>query len=206
MYAEYSRHNTNSVNSVFCIYYLGELYTGYYRIAGNFRIVQFFMACLWTRNKNHENFYERILEVEDGPPSLFQDLCGSPPCASFAARWMRKYKQQKDCGGDRFHDFLLRQWWKASKPTGIAGPLFLAKKCLAWGKLATGSIFHWREDSAGKCDAQRHDQLLRPACLCENKTVKISSKANTAFLWTFAPANISRYMVIWYPPNWNTVF
>jgi len=33
------------------------------------------------------NFYERTLEPEDGPPSLFQDLCGSPPCASFAARW-----------------------------------------------------------------------------------------------------------------------
>jgi len=25
-------------------------------------------------------------ELEDGPPSLFQDLGGSPPCASFAAR------------------------------------------------------------------------------------------------------------------------
>jgi len=42
------------------------------------------------KNINCENFYERILELEEGPPSLFQDLCGSPPCAacSFAARWI----------------------------------------------------------------------------------------------------------------------
>jgi len=37
-------------------------------------------------NKNHENFYERTLELEDSPLSLFQDLCGSPPCASFTAQ------------------------------------------------------------------------------------------------------------------------
>jgi len=36
-------------------------------------------------NKNRENFYERTLELEDVPPLLFQDLCGSPPCTSFAA-------------------------------------------------------------------------------------------------------------------------
>jgi len=28
------------------------------------------------------------------------------------------------------HGFLVRWWWKATKPSKIAGPLFLAKKCL----------------------------------------------------------------------------
>jgi len=43
---------------------------------------------------------------------------------------LRKYKQQKDRGGDRLRGFLLRQWRKATKPTGIAGALFLVMKCL----------------------------------------------------------------------------
>ena len=101
---------------------------------------------------------------------------------------LHKYKQQKDRGGDRLHGFLST---KATKPTGIAEPLFLAKKCLAWGKLATGSIFHWHKDSAEKCDTQRHGQLLRPAYM----KMKISSKANTAVLRNFAPANISHYTI-----------
>jgi len=90
---------------------------------------------------------------------------------------LHKYKQQKDRGGDCHHGFLLRRWQKATKPTAIAGPLFLVKKCLAWGKLATGSNFHWREDSAEKCDIQRRGQLPRPAYMRK----KISSKANIAF-------------------------
>jgi len=97
-------------------------------------------------NKYCENFNERTLELEDGPPLLFQDLCGSLPCTSSAAR--RTFdlpcvstNSKRDSGGDRLHGFLLRRWRKATKPTGIAGPLFLAKKCLAWGKLATRLIF-----------------------------------------------------------------
>ena len=55
----------------------------------------------------------------------------------------------------------------------------LAKKCLAWGKLATGSIFHcfllWREDSAEKRDTPRCGQLLHPAYV-KIKTVKFLLK------------------------------
>jgi len=32
--------------------------------------------------QNLRNINERTLELEDGPPSLFQDLCGSPACAT----------------------------------------------------------------------------------------------------------------------------
>jgi len=59
-------------------------YSGKFSHGANFRV---FRSMLVNReNKNHENFYERTLELEDAPPSLFQDLCGSPPCASFAAQ------------------------------------------------------------------------------------------------------------------------
>ena len=37
---------------------------------------------MWKQKLN-----ERTLELEDGPPSFFQDLCGSLPCASSAAWW-----------------------------------------------------------------------------------------------------------------------
>ena len=135
-----------------------------YRIAGNFCMVQIFVFLQHAgehKSKNHKNFYERTL---DGPSSLFQDLCGSPPCASFAA-WrtctLRKYKQQKD-RGDHLRGFHLRRWRKATKPTGIAGPLSLAKKCLAWGNLATGSIFHWHSKAWS----------IAMSCLHENKNHK----------------------------------
>ena len=57
-----------------------------YHIAGKFCMVQILMFSQHAgehENKNRKNFYEWTL---DGPSSLFQDLCGSPPCASFAAR------------------------------------------------------------------------------------------------------------------------
>ena len=80
-------------------------------------------------NKNRKNFWERTLEIEDVPPSLFQDLCGSPPCVRFTAR--RTFdapcistNSKMDRGGDCLRGFLLRQWQKA-KPTVIAGPPFL---------------------------------------------------------------------------------
>jgi len=45
-------------------------------------------------------------------------------------RALSKYKQQKD-RGDRLHAwFSLRRWQKATKHTGIAGPLLLVKKAL----------------------------------------------------------------------------
>jgi len=119
--------------------------------------------------------YERSL---DGPTSLFHDPYGSPPCASFAAQWTFNApgistKQQID-RGDCLHAFRLRRWRKATKPTGIAGPLFLAKKCLAWGKLVTGSTFHW------------HSKVWSIAMSClraKIKSAKISSKANTALIF-----------------------
>jgi len=110
---------------------------------------------------------------------------------SFAARrtcTLRKYKQQKD-RGDHLRGFHLRRWQKATKPTGIAGPLSLAKKCLAWGKLATGSIFH------------RHEHSLKGVVNCrvlltqKLKPRKFFSKTNTAFSRNFAPAKISHYTV-----------
>ena len=59
-------------------------YSGKFSHSANFRV---FRGILVNReNKNRENSYERTLELEDVPPSLFQDLCGSPSCASFAAR------------------------------------------------------------------------------------------------------------------------
>jgi len=59
-------------------------------------------------NKNCVNFYERTLELEDVPPSLFQDLCGSPPCASFTARqtFYTPCVSTRDHGGDHLHGFL----------------------------------------------------------------------------------------------------
>jgi len=99
--------------------------------------------------------------------------------------------QQKDRGGDRLRGFLLRRWWKATKPTGIAGPLFLAKKCLAWGKLATDQFFM-------DVKTRQRSVTLKGVVNCrilDLAYAKICSKANTAFLRNFAPAKISRYTV-----------
>ena len=127
-------------------------------------------------------------------------------------RTLHKYKQQKDHGGDYLRGFLLRRWWKATKPTGIAGPLFLAKKYFAWGKLATGSIFLRLGREAW------HSKVwsIAVSCYAKIKTAKMSSKANTAFWRNFAPA-ISRYCVevcrvctqplarVWYWDNTSTL-
>jgi len=44
---------------------------------------------LWhAGERKNENSNERTLVLEDGPPSLFQDLCGSAPRASSAAQRM----------------------------------------------------------------------------------------------------------------------
>jgi len=77
--------------------------------------------------KKRENFYERTLELEDGPPSLVQDLCGSPPCASFAAQ----RTSNAPCISTNSKRITEEIVFMATRPTGIAGPLFLAKKCLA---------------------------------------------------------------------------
>jgi len=37
--------------------------------------------------------------------------------------------------------FLLRQWWKATKTTRIAGPLFLAKNAMPEGSWQSGWCF-----------------------------------------------------------------
>ena len=127
---------------------------------------------------------------------ILSDLCGSLSCASSAAWWTSdtpcvntKSKQRRS-----FLWFSVETMVKATKPTGIAGPLLLAKKCHARGKLATGSIFHWCKDLAEKRDTQRHGQLLRLAYV-KVKTTKISSKVNTAFSQNIAPAKVSRYTV-----------
>jgi len=60
-----------------------------HHIAGNFHMCKFshFLRHAGEHeNNNLKNFYKRTLELEDGPPMLFQVLCGSPSCASFAAR------------------------------------------------------------------------------------------------------------------------
>ena len=157
-------------------------------------MVQIFVLFGECENKNHEHFNKRTLELEDGPPSIFRDLCGSLPCASSAARQSfgtpcvsTKSKRRRS-----FSWFSVEATVKASKPTGITGSLFLAKKCLARGKLAMGSIFHWCEDLAEKRDPQRHGLLLRPA-YAKIKTAKTPSKVNTAFSRNIAPAKISRH-------------
>ena len=137
-----------------------------YHVAGNFRMVQifvYFVASWWLQKKNRENFYERTLEPEDGPPSLFQVLCESPPCTSFAA-WQTFDAPWVSTNSKRIQGYqAYRESWAT----------VLVKKCLAWRKLATGSIFHWCEDSTAKCDTQRHGQLPRPA-YAQIKTAKIS--------------------------------
>ena len=124
-------------------------------------------------------------------PSII--ISRSPPCASSTARqrfnapWLSTKSKQR------------RSSWAA----------FLAK-CLPWGKLETGSIFHWHEDSAEKHVTQRCGQLLHPAYM-KIKTAKISCKAKYSSFAkqctrnNFLPYGIHcTYMYLYIPAkHWN---
>ena len=129
-----------------------------YRTTGNFcsvQILHFLWTCWWMWNKNCENSTK---ELSWRWPSIV--ISRSLPCASSAARWTF----DTPCVSTKSEWRTLSSWFsvetmvKATKPTVIAGPLFLATKCLAWRKLASRLIFHWHEDSADKHDTQRLGQ------------------------------------------------
>ena len=98
-----------------------------------------------------------------------------------------------------------RSWWRATKPTTIAGPLFLAKECPVWrqshGPRTSGPWDYfdgnWVKISWTMKSRKREKcgHLLLPAVNTKIKTAKIYSKANTTFSQNSASAKLSRYMV-----------
>ena len=86
----------------------------------------------------------------------------------------------------------------------IAWPLFLAKECHVRGTLATGLMFlkNFLTCEAERCDTWRLGELWHPANT-KTETVKISSNANAAFSWNFAPVKISCYAV--YKIGWVNI-
>ena len=129
---------------------------------------------------------------------LFQDLCGSPPCASSTA-W-RTSASDAHCVSTKSKWRRSSLWFsieamaKGYQAYRDSWSTVLNKKCLARGKLANRSIFHWHEDSAEKCAPQRHGQWPRPA-YANIHTANFFSKANTAFLQNIAPP---KFPAIWY--------
>jgi len=131
------------------------------------------------KNKNHNNFNERTLEVEDSLLLLFQDLCWSPPSASFTARWTfdapcvsTKSKRRLSCEA-------------MTKDYQAYGTAVLSEEIPCLRKVGNLVNFHlmWR--------LSRCDQLPDPA-YAKIKTAKISisSKVNTVFLRNIAPTKI----------------
>ena len=146
---------------------------------------------MWKQKLN-----ERTLELEDGPPSFFQDLCGSLPCASSAAWWTSdtpcvstKSKQRRS-----FSWFSAEAMVKGYQAYRDSWATALSKEMPCPREVGNWVNFSLMQRLGREAWPSKARSLLRPAYV-KIKTTKSSSTANTAFSQNIAPAKISHYMV-----------
>jgi len=91
--------------------------------------------------------------------SCFMAMCTCAIIASAAILLLQRYYRFLEIGSQDSTtsiDIAIKRYYRNIAPTLDWATV---KKCLAWGKLAIGSIFHWREDLSEKRGTQRRGQL-----------------------------------------------
>lgn len=93
-----------------------------------------------------------------------------------------KYREQMEHIG-----IIEKQWLKATKPTRIAGLLFLDEKCHARGRLATGSFLPNKQEKKKQRPRERERKKRRRGkILLEVLDMKRALKRLTHNVWSIA--------------------